>query len=110
MTEPLKQVQAGVAYMQERYGYPAATGCEVGKYHFPRPARYVHHHVWPVGDGGPNEAENRIESCDAHHYAIHELLDLYRKGPVPWSVRRHYSRGVQKYAALGWDRIKRQAM
>lgn len=96
--------------MTEPRTYAPGTTCIVGRYHFPRPSRYVHHHVWPRGDGGPNVATNRIEACDAHHVAIHELLDLYRKGPVPWSVRRHYSRGVQKWAAEGWRRIAAQSL
>lgn len=92
---------------------PVATTlpCQVHGGH--RPESHVNdvHHVWPLGDGGPNHAANRIVVCPTGHYNIHRLLDLYRAGGVPpWSVRRTYGFWERRFAALGWERIQRQAM
>jgi hypothetical protein len=78
------------------------------------PASHVNdvHHIWPRGDGGPNVAANRVVCCPTGHYNIHFLLDAYRKagGDPGWPVRRRYTAKEREYAALGWDRIQRQAM
>ena len=72
------------------------------------------HHVWPLGDGGPNIADNLIDICCNGHFSIHSLLDLARKHgsmeAVPWETRRRYGPTIRRYATLGWDRIQRQAM
>jgi hypothetical protein len=68
------------------------------------------HHVWPLGDGGPDEPWNEITVCMNGHGSIHALLDLYKKhdGPagVPWSVKRQYGRRVRALAAKGYDAIQ----
>ena len=63
------------------------------------------HHVWPVGDGGPNVAFNKIPLCSNAHSAAHDLLDKLRKGNVPWTVRRRYGRKVRRVAEAGYTAI-----
>lgn len=70
------------------------------------------HHVWPLGDGGPNIAANRVVACATGHNNIHALVDAYRRagGDPGWETRRRYARLERHYAAVGWDRIQRKAM
>lgn len=91
-------------------GTPVA--CGVTLYHRPRPAQIDVHHIWPLGVGGPNLPANRIAACGGCHEAIHKLLREYDRvqGLPAWSVRRRFPRGVQRVAALGWDRITRHAL
>ncbi len=81
--------------------------CAARRYHAPRPARLVWHHVHPTGLNGPNTAGNRVGLCDNDHYAVHALLDLYLAADArpPWRVRRRFGRGVQRLAAEGYRRI-----
>ena len=87
-----------------------AAPCQVHKGHSPPSHVNEVHHVWPVGDGGPNIAANRVVVCATGHNSIHQLIDLYRKGNIDWDVLRHYSPEERRLAILGWDRIRRQAM
>ena len=66
-------MQALLAYE----GKPAAQ-CEIGRYHEPRPVRFVWHHIQPHEAGGPTTAENLIQVCDSCHYTIHRLLWAFR--------------------------------
>ncbi len=66
--------------------------------------------MWPLGDGGPNIAANRVVTCANGHNSIHSLIDLYRRGPVLGEVTRRYTAEERRLAQLGWDRIQRQAM
>jgi hypothetical protein len=66
------------------------------------------HHVFPLGDGGPNVAANKVPICSNAHSSAHDLLDKMRKGPVPWPVRRRYGVRVRHIAATGWEAIQRQ--
>jgi hypothetical protein len=70
------------------------------------------HHVWPLGDNGPDIAANKVVICATGHNSVHDLLGLWRKagGEPAWDVRQHYSKGERALAATGWDRIQRQAM
>lgn len=91
---------------------PRATRlpCQVHGYHRPRPHINELHHVWPVGDGGPNIAANRIVTCSTGHNNIHALIDEYRRGTPGWEVLRHYAARERQLALLGWQRIQRQSM
>jgi hypothetical protein len=64
------------------------------------------HHVWPLGDGGPNAVSNKVVVCSNGHSAIHDLLDKMRKGPVSWTVRMHYGWRIRKLAKQGYDAIQ----
>jgi hypothetical protein len=45
------------------------------------------HHVWPLGEGGPNIAANKISICSNAHSSAHDLLAKMLKaadGLLPW--------------------------
>lgn len=70
------------------------------------------HHIWPVGDGGPDTKANRVTICANAHGAVHDLIDKGRRtklpaGPLalPWSIRRRYGARVRKLADVGWSLI-----
>lgn len=86
--------------------------CQVHKRHIPEPHVNHRHHVWPLGEGGPNIEDNIIAVCPTGHYSIHDLLKEYKlyNGKVPYSVTRSYSLGERKYAELGYTRMTRNAM
>lgn len=65
------------------------------------------HHVWPLGDGGPNIPENRINVCANGHYSIHAYLDLLIKngGDPSWATAKHFSSDVRYFAHKGYAQI-----
>ncbi len=79
-----------------------------------KPTSHVNeiHHVWPLGQGGPNVAANRVVVCGTGHNSIHQLIDEYlqTKGVVPYSLLKQYTVGERQLAKLGYDRITRGAM
>lgn len=86
--------------------------CQLHKTHIPEPHVNHRHHVYPLGDGGPDIADNIIVACPTGHYSVHDLLAHYRMlmGKVPYAITRRYSVEERKYAKLGYDRIVRKAM
>jgi hypothetical protein len=62
------------------------------------------HHVWPLGDGGPNIESNLITVCCNAHYSIHAFLDMLwrNNGIVPWTTARQYGKRVRDYAYSGY--------
>jgi 5-methylcytosine-specific restriction endonuclease McrA len=70
------------------------------------------HHIWPLGEGGPDIEENLVAVCPNGHRQIHDLLRRMKKGKgvVTWLVARRYGKKVRAYAKLGYDRIQRGAM
>ena len=80
--------------------------------HRPRVVDIDVHHIWPMGQGGPDIALNRVAICPTGHRNVHELLREYmhRGGDVPWEVRRLYAPGERRLAKLGWDRMQRNAV
>lgn len=70
------------------------------------------HHVWPLGEGGPDVEENLITVCPNGHREIHDLLRRMMKGNgvVTWLIARRYGKKVRTYAKLGYDRIRRNAL
>lgn len=89
-----------------------AAPCTVHKRH--TPASHVNeiHHVWPLGEGGPDVAANKVVVCATGHNSVHQLLTLWLKagGDPGWAVRRRYTRGEQALARLGFERIQRGAL
>jgi hypothetical protein len=86
--------------------------CTVHNKHTPTSHINHEHHVWPLGHGGPDIAENKIVVCPTGHYNIHALLQEYltAHGDVPYSLVKTYGKGERDAAKLGYDRITRQAM
>lgn len=92
-------------------------GCEVHAVHAPRIKRgdkfTVHrHHVWPLGEGGPDREDNVIYVCPTGHDAIHELLRewIRNHGEPSWEIRRRYHPKERFFAKLGWERIVRAGL
>lgn len=65
------------------------------------------HHVWPLGDGGPDVAANRVRVCANAHSSTHDLLNRMRKtgGRVPWLARMRYGVKVRRLAQAGYAAI-----
>lgn len=86
--------------------------CEIHKKHVPETHINHVHHIWPVGEGGPDITDNKVVVCPTGHYSIHDLLNQYKMlmGRVPYTILRRYSIEERKYAALGYDRITRKSM
>jgi hypothetical protein len=67
------------------------------------------HHVWPLGEGGPNIAANKVSICSNAHSSAHDLLAKMLKaadGLVPWPVRRRYGLRVRRIAEAGYRAIR----
>lgn len=89
-----------------------AAPCGIHGKHIPASHVNERHHVWPLGDGGPDIPANLIVACATGHNNIHKLIrefKLYR-GNVPYAVLRAYAFEERKLAQLGYERITRQAM
>lgn len=86
--------------------------CEVHRTHSPHSHINQRHHVWPLGEGGPNVAANIVVVCPTGHANIHDLLArmVAGGGLVPYSVQRWYGRRERELARLGYERIQRQAL
>lgn len=70
------------------------------------------HHVWPLGEGGPDTKDNIVVVCSNGHELIHHYIRelLKHKGSPPWEVSIRYGRKVRILGKLGYNRIIRQAM
>ena len=92
----------------------SAMGCEHHALHRPSlkrlDGRYTVdvHHIWPVGEGGPNTAANRTHICPSGHVRVHELLSqlLAAHGELPWAVLRHYGLAERELARRGFAAIQ----
>lgn len=80
--------------------------CEVHRpsNHRPMPHLNHEHHIWPLGWGGPNTAENKVVICPTGHANIHVLLNEYNRlgGQPPWTFRQHFGQGERDLAKAGW--------
>ena len=72
--------------------------------HTPIPQELHRHHVWPLGEGGPDIAVNLRWICPTSHSAVHKLWREYQQHRTtpPWEIRRHYNRFVRDLVADGW--------
>lgn len=79
-----------------------ATRCEVVDKHWPRPLRYVWHHILPQQAGGPTTPTNLAQLCDNCHYAVHHLMWMLKEGAaIPGGMKRsrRYHLALQGYQA-----------
>ncbi len=63
------------------------------------------HHVWPLGEDGPDVAANMRWLCPTTHTKVHNLWRAYVKAaPVApsWPILRRYSPFVREIVAEGW--------
>lgn len=67
--------------------------CHCVTKHNPKPAELHRHHVWPLGEGGPDVDANLLWLCPTTHANVHELWRIYKKhnGRPPWTLLRTYS-------------------
>lgn len=86
--------------------------CQLHTKHMPETHINHRHHVWPLGDGGPDIEDNIIVACPTGHMNIHDLLSHYKMlmGNVPYGIIRRYSHRERAYAQLGYDRLTRRQM
>lgn len=77
--------------------------CVCVTHHVPKPNELNAHHVWPLGEGGPEDGEI-LWLCPTMHVNIHELWRFYKKyGDIPpWSVLRAYSHYCREIVEKGW--------
>jgi hypothetical protein len=63
------------------------------------------HHVWPLGEGGPDVAANLRWLCPSTHANAHKLWREYEKRSTtpPWDVLRKYNKYTRDIVALGWS-------
>lgn len=88
------------------YGVQMGTGCIVHSHDGWVPLEW--HHVWPLGNGGPDVRQNKIRVCANGHYSIHAMLDYLQKanGDVPWEFAKHFSPTIRNWAQHGYVQIK----
>lgn len=86
--------------------------CQVHATHAPRSHINEVHHVWPLGEGGPDIAANKVVVCATGHNSIHMLLAAYKKagGEPGWDVRRQFTTHERGYARVGWLRMSQHTM
>ena len=86
--------------------------CQVHNKHIPNPHLNERHHVWPLGEGGPDIPENIVVVCPTGHFNIHALLKLFKlhAGPPPYTELRQFTHGERNVAELGYVRLARGAM
>jgi hypothetical protein len=86
--------------------------CELHGRHLPESHINHRHHVWPLGDGGPDISDNIIVICPTGHMNVHDLVSHYKMlmGEVPYTILRTYSFEERRVAKLGYDRLTRKSM
>lgn len=98
-----------------RMGHDDGAECVCISEHNPAPMELTHHHVWPLGMGGPDTPDNLVWLCPTAHYNVHELLrwfiryngDLtFRDATVMYDVP--VNRYIFAVARLGWLRFSRR--
>jgi hypothetical protein len=72
--------------------------------HSPVPQELHRHHVWPLGEGGPDTSANLRWLCPTSHSGAHKLWREYRKcaGTPPWEITRHYPKYIRDLVHEGW--------
>lgn len=91
--------------------------CKCSVNHQPGILELTIHHVWPMGDGGPNDPANEVAVCPTTHYNVHEMYRAMKKAGREISIREFsaiYEASVSRYArdlaALGYRRFTAKAM
>lgn len=81
---------------------PAVQCACVGK-HIPKAMELHKHHVWPLGEGGPDTKENLLLLCPTTHANVHRLWRLYEKhnGRPPWDMLKNYSEYTRSIVEKG---------
>lgn len=98
-------------------GHDYGTVCQCSVNHQPGVLENVIHHIWPIGDEGPDDPSNEVFVCPTCHYNVHELYrTMKREGRQVsyYEFSKFYEVPVSKYAyrlaALGFRRYVAKAM
>lgn len=81
--------------------------CEVHGSHRPAVHRTAVHHIWPLGLGGPDHADNKVRVCGTGHDTIHtNIHNLCRSGDAAQLVGSRTEkalalRGYRSWVAAG---------
>ncbi len=94
--------------VEMRETHDADRICACVKDHRPVPTHVVRHHVFPLGEGGPNTEDNIVWLCPTAHENVHVLLRAFKtyEGAPPWEVRRRFSPYIRFLALWGWRSIQ----
>lgn len=76
----------------------AGNQCELHRYHAPEPLITHVHHVWPLGDGGPDEPTNKIKVCPTGHYNVHRYMDAVKKAAPTFEATGAWPKGLPRPA------------
>ncbi len=92
-----------------RYGVRMGLVCAAHKHDTWVPMN--DHHIWPLGDGGPDVAANKVTLCANAHYSVHAVLDHIEKRAkadlLPeWDFMRRFSPVIRELAWRGWWQIR----
>lgn len=77
--------------------------CTVHGSHRPAVHRTAVHHVWPLGLGGPDHADNRVRVCGTGHDTIHTNIHaLCLHGPAVPLVGTRAERALALRGYQAW--------
>jgi predicted HNH restriction endonuclease len=79
--------------------------------HRPPPAELHAHHVFPLGEGGPDTKANLIYICPTSHASAHKLWRLMDKhdGNLTTAQKSEFTRSVRKIVDTGWAQKKAES-
>jgi hypothetical protein len=80
--------------------------CNCVTKHVPKALELHKHHVWPLGEGGPDVRSNLVILCPTTHSNVHRLWRLYEEndGRPPWEILRNYSEYARAIVEKGRER------
>lgn len=80
--------------------------------HHPEPAHLEKHHIWPLGEGGPDVAANVVWICPTTHTNAHLLEGAWKraKGQPTWDVRRRYNYFTRELARRAYQSAQAGAL
>lgn len=90
--------------------------CRCVSEHIPAPLDPERHHVWPLGNGGPDIMENRVWLCPTTHTNAHEILrHMGKEGLLTWGevlamYDERVTRAAYEVAVIGYLRIFHRRM
>lgn len=80
--------------------------CRCVTRHVPQvdPHELERHHVWPLGQGGPNLDVNLLWLCPSTHTQVHRLWRFFQRydGLPPTWITRTFSHYAREVVAEGW--------
>jgi hypothetical protein len=83
--------------------------CKCVTKHVPKALELHKHHMWPLGEGGPDVRENLVILCPTTHSNVHRLWRLYEEtdGRPSWDILRNYSEYARAIVEKGREERRR---